>query len=154
MRATGFTHVSIGARDLEESVRFYEDFFGMEEVPAPDFTGRVRWPRVGDLKLHPFQDEGSAPVDHHFALDVDDFGVAFKKARETGTRVEGGNYSTVRELPDGAVQMYLRDPAGNLVEVNWRNANTLDRGLIGEIQKIGGPPGAALYMSPKGGDRR
>jgi hypothetical protein len=53
--------------------------------------------------------------------------------------VEGGNYSTVRELPDGAVQIYLRDPAGNLVEVNWRNANTLDRGLIGEIQKIGGP---------------
>lgn len=139
MRATGFTHVSIGARDLEESVRFYEDFFGMEEVPAPDFTGHVRWPRVGDLKLHPFQDEGSTPVGHHFALGVDDFGAAFRKTRETGARVEGGNYSTVRELPDGAVQMYLRDPAGNLVEVNWRNANTLDRGLIGEIQKIGGP---------------
>ena len=139
MRATGFTHVSIGARDLEESVRFYEDFFGMEEVPAPDFTGHVRWPRVGDLKLHPFQDESSTPVGHHFALGVDDFGAAFRKTRETGARVEGGNYSTVRELPDGAVQMYLRDPAGNLVEVNWRNANTLDRGLIGEIQKIGGP---------------
>ena len=139
MRATGFTHVRIGARDLEESVRFYEDFFGMEDVPAPDFTGHVRWPRVGDLKLHPFQDEGSTPVGHHFALGVDDFGAAFRKTRETGARVEGGNYSTVRELPDGAVQMYLRDPAGNLVEVNWRNANTLDRGLIGEIQKIGGP---------------
>ena len=139
MRTTGLTHVSIGARDLEEPVRFYEDFFGMEEVPAPDFTGRVRWPRVGDLKLHPFQDEGSAPVGHHFALGVDDFGAAFRKTRETGARVEGGNYSTVREPPDGAVQMYLRDPAGNLVEVNWRNANTLDRGLIGEIQKIGGP---------------
>ena len=139
MRATGLTHVSIGARDLEESVRFYEDFFGMEEVPAPDFTGHVRWPRVGDLKLHPFQDESSTPVGHHFALGVDDFGAAFRKTRETGARVEDGNYSTVRELPDGAVQMYLRDPAGNLVEVNWRNANTLDRGLIGEIQKIGSP---------------
>jgi catechol 2,3-dioxygenase-like lactoylglutathione lyase family enzyme len=154
MRATGLTHVSIGARDLEESVRFYEDFFGMEEVPAPDFTGPVRWLRVGDLQLHPFQDESSAPIGHHFAIDVDDFGAAFKKAPETAARVEGGNYSTIRELPDGSVQMYLRDPAGNLVEVNWRNANTLDRGLIGEIQKIGGPPGAALYMSPKGGDRR
>ena len=139
MRATGLTHVSIGARDLEEPVRFYEDFFGMEEVPAPDFTGHVRWPRVGDLKLHPFQDESSASVGHNFALGVDDFGAAFRKAPETGTRVEGGNYSTVRELPDGAVQIYLRDPTRNLVEVNWRNANTLDRGLIGEIQKIGGP---------------
>ena len=34
MRATGFTHVSIGATDLEESAAFYKDFFGMEEVPS------------------------------------------------------------------------------------------------------------------------
>ena len=39
MRARGFTHVSISATDLEESVRFYTDFFGMEEVPSPDFSG-------------------------------------------------------------------------------------------------------------------
>ncbi len=148
MRATGFTHVSIGARDLEESARFYKDFFGMEEVPAPDFSGPVRWLRVGDLQLHLFHDENPAPVGHHFALDVDDFEEAFRMAAETGARVPSGNYSTVRELPDGAVQMYLRDPSGNLVEVNWRDVNTLDRELIGEIRKIGGPPDAALYITP------
>ena len=150
MRATGFTHVSIGARDLEESVRFYTNFFAMEEVPAPDFSGPVRWLRVGDLQLHLFHDEDPAPVGHHFALDVDDFEEAFRKAAETGVRVESGNYSTVRELPDGAVQMYLRDPSGNLVEVNWRDAKTLDRRLIPDIRKVGGPPGAALYMEPEG----
>src|SRR4028119_2217820 len=143
MRATGFTHVSIGARDLEESVRFYEDFFGMEEVPAPDFTGHVRWPRVGDLKLHPFQDESSTPVGHHFALGVDDFGAAFRKTRETGARVEGGNYSTVRELPDGAVQMYLRDPSGNLVEGNWRGGGGLGRGGAGWVRRGRAPARAA-----------
>ena len=42
MRATGFTHVSIGATDLEDSVGFYRDFFGMEEVPSPDFSSPVR----------------------------------------------------------------------------------------------------------------
>ncbi|HEX6710454.1 MAG TPA: VOC family protein, partial [Rubrobacter sp.] len=72
MRATGFTHVSISATDLDESVRFYEDFFGMEEVPSPDFSGPVRWLRVGDLQLHLFLDEDPAPERHHFALDVDD----------------------------------------------------------------------------------
>jgi catechol 2,3-dioxygenase-like lactoylglutathione lyase family enzyme len=152
MRATGFTHVSIGARDLEESARFYKDFFGMEEVPAPAFSGPVRWLRVGGLQLHLFHDEGPAPVGHHFALDVDDFEEAFRQAAEAGVRVEGGNYSTVRELPDGAVQMYLRDPSGNLVEVNWRDVGTLDRTVIGEMRKIGGPPEAALYMeSGRGG---
>lgn len=154
MRATGFTHVSIGARDLEESIRFYKDFFGMEEVPSPDFSGPVRWLRVGDLQLHLFLDEDPAPARHHFALDVDDFEAAYRKAQESGTQVASGNYSTVRELPDGAVQMYLRDPSGNLVEVNWRDVNTLDRNVIGEIRKVGGPPEAALYMNPEGGEGR
>ena len=34
---------------------------------------------------------------------------------------------------DGSAQMYLRDPAGNLVEVDWPDASTLDREVVGEI---------------------
>ena len=47
MRATGLNHVSVHARDLEESVRFYTEVFGMEEIPAPDFPFPVRWLRLG-----------------------------------------------------------------------------------------------------------
>ena len=153
MRATGFTHVSIGARDLEESARFYKDFFGMEEVPAPEFSGPVRWLRVGGLQLHLFQDEGPAPARYHFALDVDDFEAAYRKVQEAGDQVESGNYSTVRELPGGEVQMYINDPAGNLVEINGRDASALDPTVIGETRKIGGPPEAALYMKSERGGR-
>ena len=151
MRATGFTHVSISARDLDESIRFYRDFFGMEEVPSPDFSGPVRWLRVGGLQLHLFLDENPAPDRHHFAFDVDDFEAAYVKAQEMGVQVTSGNYSTVRELPDGAVQMYIRDPAGNLVEINGRDASALDPSVVGEIRKIDGPPDAALYMAPENG---
>ena len=147
VRARGFTHVSISAADLEESVRFYKDFFGMEEVPSPDFSGPVRWLRVGDLQLHLFLDEDPAPERHHFALDVDDFEAAYRRAEELGVR-DSGSFSTVRELPGGAVQMYLRDPAGNLVEVNWPDVTSLDREVIPEIGKIGGPPDAVLYLKP------
>lgn len=147
MRARGFTHVSISATDLEESARFYKEFFGMEEVPSPDFSGPVRWLRVGDLQLHLFLDEDPAPERHHFALDVDDFEAAYRRAEELGIR-DRGHFSTVRELPDGAVQMYLRDPAGNLVEVNWPDVTTLDRDVIPEIGKIGGPHDAVLYLKP------
>ena len=149
MRARGFTHISISATDLEESVRFYRDFFRMEEVPSPDFSGPVRWLRVGDLQLHLCLDEDPAPAKHHFALDVDDFEAAYRRAEELGVRDEG-RFSTVRELPDGAVQMYLRDPAGNLVEVNWPDVTTLDREVIPEIHKIGGDPDAVLYLEPPG----
>ena len=41
------------------------------------------------------------------------------------------------ELPDGSVQMYLRDPAGNLVELDWPDVTTLDRSVLGEIKKLG-----------------
>ena len=78
MRATGFTHVSVYARDLAESIRFYRELFGMEEVPSPDFTNPVSWLRVGDLQLHLLQSEDPTPTRQHFGLDVDDFEAAAK----------------------------------------------------------------------------
>jgi lactoylglutathione lyase len=139
--------VSVHAYDLEESVRFYMDFFGMQEIPAPDFPTPVRWLRVGDLQLHLFKSENPAPARHHFALDVDDFEAAYLRAAELGI-AEEGYYSNVRELPDGAVQMYVRDPAGNLVEVNWPDVTTLDRTVIPDIRKIPGGEDVVLYMRP------
>lgn len=157
MRANGITHVSIGARDLDESVRFYGDLFGMEEVPAPDFPFPVRWLRVGDLQLHLFHSDEAAPSAHHFGLDVDDFEAVYRKANELGVTEGDGYFSKVYELPDGAAQLYLRDPAGNLVEVNWPDASTLDRGVVGEIEKIPAKPGGpkpALYQGSPHDPRR
>jgi catechol 2,3-dioxygenase-like lactoylglutathione lyase family enzyme len=48
MKATGFTHTSVHAHDLDESVRFYQELFEMEEIPAPDFPFPVRWLRLGE----------------------------------------------------------------------------------------------------------
>src|SRR6185295_13960862 len=110
MRATRFTHVSIHAYDLEESTRFYVDVFGMRRVPAPEF--------------------------HHIGLDVDDFEAAYTIALERGLFDRDAWSPNVRVLNDGAVQMYLRDPAGNLVEVNWPDAGTLDRSVVTAMKSI------------------
>jgi hypothetical protein len=32
--------------------------------------------------------------------------------------------------------MYIRDPAGNLVEVDWPDAATLDRSVVTEIVRL------------------
>ena len=109
----------------------------MEEIPAPDFPFPVYWLRVGDLQLHLFQSEDPAPQGHHFSIDVDDFEAAYEKVRERGAREKEGYFSYLYELPDGAVQMYVRDPAGNMVEVNWPDVSTLDRSMVTEeIKKV------------------
>jgi YD repeat-containing protein len=145
-----FTHVSVHAHDLEESVRFYKNLFGMEEIPAPGFPFPVRWLRIGDLQLYLFQSEDPAPQGHHFSIEVDDFDATYEKVGEMGAQIEEGYFSSVYELPDGAVQLYVRDPAGNMVEVNWPDVSTLDRSVIGDIEKVAvGDEGATLYLGER-----
>jgi lactoylglutathione lyase len=136
MRATAINHVSISAPDLEASVRFYTEIFGLERVPAPRFAGQpVAWLRLGDQQLHLFQREG-APQYHHFGIDVDDFEAAYLRVRELEIRDEATFLGGIFELPGGEAQMYLRDPAGNLVEIDWPDASTLDRGVVTDIVRL------------------
>jgi catechol 2,3-dioxygenase-like lactoylglutathione lyase family enzyme len=136
VRATRFTHVSIHAVDLAESLAFYVDVLGMRRVPSPDFEQPVEWLVLGDQQLHLFQRETPAPEYHHLGVEVDDFETAYLLARDRGL-FDGGVFSPdVRELNDGSVQMYLRDPAGNLVEVNWPDVTTLDRTVVTDIHRL------------------
>ena len=104
----------------------------MERLPSPDFDIHVEWLRLGDQQLHLFVRETATPPYHHIGLDVDDFEAAFVMARDRGL-LDDALGPPVRELIDGSAQMYLRDPAGNLVEVDWPDASTLDREVVGEI---------------------
>ena len=136
MRASGINHVSISAPDLQASVRFYTQVLGMERVPAPRFPGQpVAWLRLGDQQLHLFQREG-APQFHHFGVDVDDFEAAYLKVRELAIEDETTFLGGIFELPGGEVQMYLRDPAGNLVEIDCPDGSTLDRGIVTGIVRL------------------
>jgi lactoylglutathione lyase len=132
VRATRLNHVSVHAVDLEKSTRFYEEVFGAERVPTPNFGFPVVWLQVGEHQIHLFQrDVSEAPRFHHLSFDVDDFEAVFLKARELGClRQEEGGGGLVRQHPAGWVQMYLEDPAGNLIEVDWPDASTLDPAVI------------------------
>lgn len=143
MAATGITHVSVHANNFEESVRFYREVFGMEEVPSPDFPFPVRWLQVGEVQLHLFQSAAAAPATHHFGLDVDDLEAVYARAQERGALEGSGYFSRVYSLPDGAAQLYLRDPAGNLVEANYPDAAVLDRSVVGEVKDIPAKSGQA-----------
>jgi YD repeat-containing protein len=136
MRATGFNHVSIHADDLERSARFYEDVFGLERIPTYNFAFPVQYFRLGDLQLHIFERDAPAPAFHHIAINVDDFEQAYERAKELGILERESFFEDLYELPDGSVQMYIRDPAGNLVEIDWPDVSTLDRSRLPELKRL------------------
>jgi catechol 2,3-dioxygenase-like lactoylglutathione lyase family enzyme len=136
LRATSFNHVSVHAVDLEESVRFYTEVLGMERIPTYTFAFPVQYLRLGDLQLHLFQRDTPAPQFHHIGIDIDDFEAAYLKAKELGIHDSEAFFSDIYELPDGSVQMYIRDPSGNLVELDWPDVTTLDRSVLPDFKKL------------------
>jgi lactoylglutathione lyase len=129
-------HVSIGASNLQESVQFYTEIFGAECIDTPNFGYPVQWLRVGDLQLHVFERQGAAPEYHHFALAVDDFEAVFRATRARGAHEAQAMGSHLNELPSGQVQLYIRDPGRNLVEINWNDARTLSDEVRREMVRL------------------
>ena len=158
MKATSLNHVSISAPNLEESLRFYTELFGLEQVPTPNFGFPVRWLRIGDLQLHLFERPNPAPSHHHLAVTVDDFQAVYLRAKEMGILDQGAFGHHIYELPDNNVQMYVRDPGGNLIEIDWPDVNKLDRSIVTDIRPLANPQQAenlraTLFLKPESGVR-
>jgi hypothetical protein len=55
--------------------------------------------------------------------------------RSSGSASETWGWQLV-ELPSRQVQLYFRDPADNLIELNWPDADTLDRSRYPELRRL------------------
>ena len=130
MKVAGFNHLSIGTKNLAESVKFCETALGMQTIPSCNFGFKTKYLRCSDLQLHIFELEDHVPVYQHFAVDVDDFHAACDAAKAMGALDSATFRNPVNELPDDCVQMYLRDPSENLIEIDWPDVGTLDRSRI------------------------
>ena len=118
----GLNHVSIQVDDLEVAVRFYVELFGLERIAAPAFDAPVAWLRVGDLQVHLYEKAGARERLGHFAFQVDDLGVLYRRALEAGVLARDEQGRAVYVHPSGEAQLYLVDPSGNRVEVNHPDA--------------------------------
>jgi lactoylglutathione lyase len=155
MRATRINHVSVVADDLEESAAFYEELLGAERIPTPRFQDPVLWLRIGEQQLHLFLSSGNEPTaKHHFGLDVDDFDRVYRRAKELGILDAETFGASFRGHPTGWVHMYMRDPAGNLVECCWPEGSTLAPetladlvDLESQVRQEGAAAAATLYHS-------
>ena len=125
MGGARINHVSVNATDLERSEAFYVDLFGAEPIPTPQFGFPVRWLAVGDTQLHLFFREVEPPSNHHFAIEVDDLAAVYRRAAELGIFERDLFDHHLIELPGDQAQLYIRDPAGNLVEIDAAGASRL-----------------------------
>jgi catechol 2,3-dioxygenase-like lactoylglutathione lyase family enzyme len=140
--------------DLETSERFYRELFGLEPIPTPNFGIPVRWLRVGDLQLHLFQREGEPGRHQHLALAVHDFPALYREAEARGifdTETFGHH---LHHLPGDVAQLYLRDPADNLIEVDSGSASTLPEEIRREMRPLRYPQDAeneraTLFLDPR-----
>jgi catechol 2,3-dioxygenase-like lactoylglutathione lyase family enzyme len=135
MKATHINHVSVRAIDLEESVAFYSDLFGATHIATPNFGGTLAWMQLGDAQIHIFQRGEGWDRDAHFALEVEDFESVYRRARELGAFDDRGNWGHhIFALASGVVQLYVRDPAHNLIEVVWDSLDSLPADIAEEAQ--------------------
>jgi catechol 2,3-dioxygenase-like lactoylglutathione lyase family enzyme len=129
-------HVSVNATDLAASVRFYTELFDAVELPAPNFGVPVRWLGLGEAQLHLFEADAQPRSRHHFALTVVELEPVYRRAAARGAFDHDAFGHHLVELPGDCVQTYLRDPAGNLVELDTPLASRLPASLRREMRSI------------------
>ena len=114
MKLEGVHHVSLNVADVAAARRFYVEVLGLEEIPRPAFPFPGAWLRSGGQELHLIAQEGhQAPEGQHFAFRVADVDAAAAELAARGVKVGGPI-----DVPGAGRQAFLRDPSGNLIELN------------------------------------
>src|SRR5215467_12147039 len=110
-------HVAIYVTDVSRSSNFYRTVLRLESIPRPAFTFPGAWFRLGtNQELHLIANHG-APFfpshdKNHFALLVDDL-----EEWEGHLKSANASFAARKQRPDGAWQVFLRDPDGHVIEL-------------------------------------
>jgi catechol 2,3-dioxygenase-like lactoylglutathione lyase family enzyme len=114
MKLAGVHHVSLNVDDNDKAGRFYTEVLGLEVLPRPDFPFKGMWLRAGDQEIHLIEvKDHRVPGGEHFAFRVDDIDATCRELEAHGVKV-----SKPMDIPGAGRQAFLRDPAGNLLELN------------------------------------
>ncbi len=116
MKISKLLHAALLVSDLERAKQFYEGVLGLKEKLRHGFDFDGVWYDLGENELHLMVVADTLPPaeqhprrDYHVAFLVDDYEAA--KARLTKLGIP------FREGRRGFPQLFVRDPDGNLVEL-------------------------------------
>lgn len=126
LHVESFDHFTIVVADLKASRQFYVDLLGLSEIERPAFDFQGAWFRIGDCLVHLIRandlsgqpgpgDQGVKKASRglHFAFKVSDASQAAKLLEQAGVTIVDGP----KQRPDGATQIFVRDPDGWLIEI-------------------------------------
>jgi len=126
IRVLHIDHITLVVRSLDASREFYVGLLGMAEVARPAFSFPGAWFQAGSTLVHLIeQHDRSGPVgnqvapasrnsrSHHFAFEVEDAQAAAQILKDRGITL----IDDAKQRPDGAVQVFLADPDGHVVEL-------------------------------------
>lgn len=110
-------HVNVLVDDLGLATAFYRDVIGLEPADTPEQGFPSQFFRFNDdQQLHMNEIRDVRPFRAHFCVVVPDFMAVYRRARDAGA-VDVRAWGRIRRLPNGKMQMFVRDPSGNLIEI-------------------------------------
>ena len=112
-------HVTLIVDELQAAGDFYVKTLGLTLRDAGDIDYPGAFLNINDeqqLHLAEFRDQEPS-FRGHCCLRVRNFNELFWHFRNNN-QLDTDPWGQPRELPNGCVQFYVRDPAGNLVELN------------------------------------
>lgn len=134
-----FNHVGISVTNIERSIDFYRDMFGMEKLcevfpfggeqfeaimDIPGVQGRMCMIGKGTLQLELFEFANPKPRDpeypvsdrgySHFGVEVEDIAATYEKLRAADVRIHS---PVITFMGGGMKAAYCRDPDGNVFEI-------------------------------------
>lgn len=141
-KITRINHVTLIVDNLEKAAQFYEYEMGLEPLAAFVFDYPTAFFKINDdQQLHLSEWDDQQSFRGHICVQVDDFNTMFFRCKELGI-IDIKPWGHVRRLPDGAMQLFVRDPSGNLVEISSHPSAEIDSKIFDdELYKEG------LYVS-------
>jgi catechol 2,3-dioxygenase-like lactoylglutathione lyase family enzyme len=131
-------HVALPVDDVDRARRFYVDWFDAAVIPSPRFPVPVAWILLGKVQVHLVQHSGPASHAYHFAVSVEDkarFEALYRRAEQEGLLDRETFPNHIYELPNGNVQMWMRDCADNIVEVDYPDAAELSPDIVADMKR-------------------
>lgn len=115
---------------LEEAAQFYEYEMGLTPIAAFVFDYPTAFFKINDTQqLHLTEWEDKQSFRGHLCVEVDDFDAMFYRFKDLGI-IDIKPWGKVRRLPDGAMQMFVRDPSGNLIELSSHPTSQVDPKIL------------------------
>ena len=127
-----FHHVGISVANLDESIAWYKEMLGFEEVMRMDQGATIKNMKIGHIRrgncyIELFQVEGAQPLPEyrrdpnadlgvhgvkHFGLQVSDAHAAIEELKAKGVEIAMGPVDS-----PGVVFVFIRDNSGNTFEL-------------------------------------